>query len=459
LLEDMLYDADPNNPLNATSGPLIPGAKIVTAVFSGTDVDYIVANPTTPLQVDCEDVDVSYNGQQYFKVNPNNNTGTVSLSSYVLDRDDTPTGARGDVRNATITFKDGGASGSLLGTSNIPVGLINTGVTTEGIATTGFNYTLTNSDITNGGQVFDVWMGANNYYCGDAGETVPVTIALPGQDFVTGGGYIKMQNSAGTYAGTPTKRMNFGLVMRWNKSGKSLQGKVTIVYRRVVGGQSKVYQIKSNAINSLVVTNVNDAGAVATGTAITFRKAVISTKANLTDITNPLSPVTLGGSLDFVVTGWESTTNTTGALDRIGVQLSGSGSVGLLFSSNWSGGTTQWQKLDGGKMQVRSSSTTTSTLTRTIQASTSPIEITQFDLKVYPNPSHASFNIVMSSNNKLDKVQLRIMDISGRTIQVFNNLSANQTLQIGSSYRPGLYIVEMIQGNERKQLKLIKQAN
>jgi hypothetical protein len=49
--------------------------------------------------------------------------------------------------------------------------------------------------------------------------------------------------------------------------------------------------------------------------------------------------------------------------------------------------------------------------------------------------------------------------MSGRTIQQFNNLSPNQSLQIGSNYRPGMYIVEMIQGDNRKQLKLIKQAN
>jgi len=58
-----------------------------------------------------------------------------------------------------------------------------------------------------------------------------------------------------------------------------------------------------------------------------------------------------------------------------------------------------------------------------------------------------------------EKVNLRVFDLSGRTVELLWNINAGQTLQIGSKYRPGMYIVEMIQGNNRKQLKLIKQPD
>jgi hypothetical protein len=47
----------------------------------------------------------------------------------------------------------------------------------------------------------------------------------------------------------------------------------------------------------------------------------------------------------------------------------------------------------------------------------------------------------------------------GRTIQVFDNLPPNQTMQIGASYRPGLYFIEMIQGKQKKVLKVNKQGD
>jgi hypothetical protein len=47
------------------------------------------------------------------------------------------------------------------------------------------------------------------------------------------------------------------------------------------------------------------------------------------------------------------------------------------------------------------------------------------------------------------------MDISGRIIEV-KNVTANQTIRIGDSYRAGMYFAELMQGEERKIVKLVK---
>jgi hypothetical protein len=49
------------------------------------------------------------------------------------------------------------------------------------------------------------------------------------------------------------------------------------------------------------------------------------------------------------------------------------------------------------------------------------------------------------------------MNSMGEIIEIINNVTLDQTLQIGSSYRPGLYIIELIQGSYREQVKVIKQ--
>ena len=44
--------------------------------------------------------------------------------------------------------------------------------------------------------------------------------------FITGGGYLVMSSSAGTYAGGSGSKNNFGFNVKYNNSGKNLQGKV-----------------------------------------------------------------------------------------------------------------------------------------------------------------------------------------------------------------------------------------
>jgi hypothetical protein len=49
-----------------------------------------------------------------------------------------------------------------------------------------------------------------------------------------------------------------------------------------------------------------------------------------------------------------------------------------------------------------------------------------------------------------------VLDVSGRTVRVIPNLAAGETVQLGSEYRPGIYFVEMVQGSNRTQIRLVK---
>jgi hypothetical protein len=100
-----------------------------------------------PLIVSCEDALVEYIGGTYFTTNTNG-SGFVFLETTVVDEDNI-----GDVTNTTITFTDGG---TVLGTPNIPVGLVNESVTSVGYATTNFSYQLNNSEMSGGGKTWEV---------------------------------------------------------------------------------------------------------------------------------------------------------------------------------------------------------------------------------------------------------------------------------------------------------------
>ncbi|HMK02807.1 MAG TPA: T9SS type A sorting domain-containing protein, partial [Ferruginibacter sp.] len=469
LLENQLYPGANN--LSPTNGPLKPGNKTVTAFYSNTSANYIVSNPTAPLIVSCEDAEVTYNGLSYFGANPSTNQGTITVSAFVLDSNDVndvPAQARGDIRNATVTFKEGSSAGSTIGTANIPVGLVNPLNFQEGIVTTGKLYTLSTQDISYGGKIIEIWAGVNNYYRGSIGEVVPVCLSLPGGDFVTGGGWIKMQNSEGLYAGDDDKKMHAAIVFKWNKSNKNLQGNATIIYKRMVNGIQKVYQIKSNSIQSMIVNTVNDAGTIVT-TGATYRMAAIVTKANFRDLTDPDLPVALFGNLTLTITAWESIAVTDGSKDRISVELVGTGSQGLVFSSNWLTGATKWQQLGGGKMRVRNSSTSSNFSGQEITKGT--VEVDNFaavipekkagkigeelSMVAMPNPSSTNFRIAIIGGHPKDPVKVIVTDMLGTVIET-RTATTGQIIMIGDRYRSGTYSVRLIQGNKIKQLKLIK---
>ena len=82
------------------------------------------------------------------------------------------------------------------------------------------------------------------------------------------------------------------------------------------------------------------------------------------------------------------------------------------------------------------------------------IETGKIAVLVRPNPSAKTFTLNITGDFA-SPVILRVVDISGRIIE-HKNLSANQTIKIGDNYRPGMYFAEIIQGAERKMVKLVK---
>ena len=183
-------------------------------------------------------------------------------------------------------------------------------------------------------------MVSSYYTRNDSGENTLVTISKPiGTNFITGGGYLINALSNGQYAGVAGLKTNFGFNVRYNNSGKNLQGNVNVIVRGVGG---RVYQIKGNVMRTLSVRTVSSNPLV--------RAAVYTGKANITDITDPLNPVALGGNNTFQM---ELTDNgEPGAADTIGI-TAWNDAGGVLFSSRWNGTRTIEQLLGGGNLVVR----------------------------------------------------------------------------------------------------------
>ena len=79
------------------------------------------------------------------------------------------------------------------------------------------------------------------------------------------------------------------------------------------------------------------------------------------------------------------------------------------------------------------------------------------DLRVnaYPNPTGSHFTLAVQSRLN-EPMQLRVMDVLGRVVEQRNSLPANQLIEIGAQYRPGIFFIQLLQGGKTKQLKLEK---
>ncbi len=78
-----------------------------------------------------------------------------------------------------------------------------------------------------------------------------------------------------------------------------------------------------------------------------------------------------------------------------------------------------------------------------------------FTVTVSPNPSINHFTLKLASRISTP-VELRVMDSRGRVIDTRSKLGSNSTFQIGQAYSSGTYFAELIQGNQRKVVQLVK---
>jgi hypothetical protein len=79
----------------------------------------------------------------------------------------------------------------------------------------------------------------------------------------------------------------------------------------------------------------------------------------------------------------------------------------------------------------------------------------QLEVVAQPNPSTQYFNLVIKSASSTP-VALRIIDEVGRVVEIKSNVPSNGNQRIGHTYKPGVYYAEVMQGNKKVSVRLIK---
>lgn len=78
------------------------------------------------------------------------------------------------------------------------------------------------------------------------------------------------------------------------------------------------------------------------------------------------------------------------------------------------------------------------------------------NVMVTPIPSDREFTVYLQEGTLLEKVQIRIYDQVGRLVEVRSNLVIGSKISLGGDYAKGYYILEAVQGKNKKLIKLIR---
>ncbi len=76
-------------------------------------------------------------------------------------------------------------------------------------------------------------------------------------------------------------------------------------------------------------------------------------------------------------------------------------------------------------------------------------------LKATPNPTHSYFILSITSSNTREKITVNIYDITGKLVES-KSVQSNSMVQIGASYRNGVYLAEAVQGTKKATLLILK---
>ncbi|HEY1115625.1 MAG TPA: MBG domain-containing protein, partial [Chitinophagaceae bacterium] len=255
----------------------------------------------------------------------------------------------------------------------------------------------------------------------------------PAAGFVTGGGWISSPEGAYTPNTTLAGKANFGFVSKFEKGKTIPTGNTEFQFQ--AGGMN----FKSNEYEYLVV-----AGA----------RAQFKGKGTINGI----------GNFGFMLSAVDENLLGSVSPDKFRIKIWDNNDGGKVVYDNQIGATEDvlpTTVIGGGSIVIHTPGGG-SKKANAIAADAYEHELTgpaKFILKAFPNPSVSKFSLRLESDHAEDKIILRIVDLNGRTIEVINNASPGQTYSIGASYRPGVYLVEMIQGSRRSQAMLLKVAD
>ena len=82
------------------------------------------------------------------------------------------------------------------------------------------------------------------------------------------------------------------------------------------------------------------------------------------------------------------------------------------------------------------------------------VQTEEMSIQVTPNPTQSYFTLVVSSTSK-DAADVKVFDMAGRVVDQKRG-AIGESIRFGSTYVQGMYIVQVLQGQNQKLMKVVK---
>ncbi|HLF45459.1 MAG TPA: LamG-like jellyroll fold domain-containing protein [Chitinophagaceae bacterium] len=242
--------------------------------------------------------------------------------------------------------------------------------------------------------------------------------------FVTGGGWIN--SLAGAYRPdlTLSGKANFGFESKYQKGTSVPSGNTQFKFQ--TGGMN----FKSTNYDWLVIAG-SRAQFKGTGT------------------------INGSGNFGFILTAVDGDLGNNVYPDLFRIKIWDKNNADVIVYDNQYGasdGDALNTQIAGGSIVIHKPSMNTVSQSENIMERTYSSEVT---VKVLTNPSSTQFTLKVQTDNN-ESMKLRVVDILGRVVETKQNLQPDQMIHFGEMYRAGVYFVEIIQGKNRKLVKLVK---
>ena len=428
-----------------------PGTYTVASSYAG-DNTYATSNDSDSFTITQENACGDYTGPVFVNTSGATTfTTSVILSSVVTQEADGSLINLSPGSNINFAFNisssDGNANLSLVGS---PVYNASSSTFSQTA-----NITIKTGQISS---ILDVsWTVNGNFtngYCSD--QRSVLTVAVPGNDFSAGGGYLILgQNTGGSLNGSPGTKNNFGYNIKWAKNVTKLTGNFNTIWKQ--NGVS--YQAKSNSASALIISQIGTSPA-------RYKAQITYSNVNMKQLdclTNCWSDG--NGTIIMTVYDWgEPGNNGSQAVDQIGFAVIDKNNY-LIYSTNTYNTATKPDpivvlNLNAGNIQVKTS--TRLKIGEAVEYTPLTVEKTSSDLvmQVYPNPSKGEFKLALQLPENIDaNAKIQLVNMIGKTVYTEDAEMGNGLLQKAistpNSFPNGLYMVRVIVNNKVYKTQLI----
>ena len=153
--------------------------------------------------------------------------------------------------------------------------------------------------------------------------------------------------------------------------------------------------------------------------------------------------------------------STTGAInfqDKIGITVYRNAG-GVWYSNNWVNTKTVARPICGGDVTASGTTTASTTVvtTSTVDETTRVDNIAPgtFKVRAFPNPTSHYFTLDVQSGSN-EPIEVKVFDLTGHMVYYHKGSLKESHHKFGQMLTNGTYILNVIQGNERKTISIIK---